>query len=109
MAGTIAAMTLVASLAMASPQPPDAPKAEAPKAETPSPKLSSRTPLVTLMANPPARDVLRKYLPQIVELLEGGGAAQAPPDFTLENLQSIPRAGVTPEILKSINDDLAKL
>jgi hypothetical protein len=107
MVGFPLAIALFAGLASAEAQPPAAP--EAPKAEAPAAKLSTKTPLTVLMANTQAREVLRKYLPQIVGLLENGGAAQAPADFTVESLAAIPRANVTPEILKSINDDLAKL
>jgi hypothetical protein len=107
MTGLISALAIMAGLTVAEGQPPAAP--EPPKAEAPAVKLSTKTPLTVLMANAPAREVLRKYLPQIVELLENGGAAQAPADFNVESLAAIPRANVTPEILKSINDDLAKL
>ena len=96
-----------AGLTAAEGQPPTAP--EPPKAEAAAVKFSTKTPLTVLMANPQAKDVLRKYLPQVVELLDSGGAAQAPADFNVESLSAIPRANLTPEILKSINEDLAKL
>jgi UDP-N-acetylglucosamine:LPS N-acetylglucosamine transferase len=107
MAGYLSAIALVAGLGAADAQTPAAP--ETPKAEATASKFSTKTPLTTLMANAQAREVLRKYLPQIVTLLETGGAAQAPADFTVESLSAIPRANVTPEMLKSINEDLAKL
>ena len=107
MAGLIAAMTLLAAVAWTEAEPPTA--REPPKAEAPAEKLSSKTPLTVLMANAQAREVLRKYLPQVVDLLDSGGAAQAPADFNLESLAGVQRAGITPEILKSINEDLAKL
>ncbi len=107
MTGLIPALALMAGLTAAEGQPPVAP--EPPKAEAPAVKFSTKTPLTTLMANAQAREVLRKYMPQIVGLLENGGAAQAPADFSVESLAAIPRANVTPEILKSINEDLAKL
>jgi hypothetical protein len=107
MTGFIPALALMVGLIAADAQPPAAP--EPPKAEAPAVKFSSKTPLTSLMANAQAREVLRKYLPQIVTLLENGGAAQAPADFTVESLSAIPRANLTPELLKSINEDLAKL
>jgi hypothetical protein len=107
MAGLFPVMALLTALVTGEGQPPAAP--DAPKAEAPAAKFSTKTPLTILMANAQAREVLRKYLPNITDLLENGGAAQAPADFNVESLTAIPRAGVTPEILKSINDDLAKL
>jgi UDP-N-acetylglucosamine:LPS N-acetylglucosamine transferase len=107
MTGLIPALAFMAGLATAQGQPPAAP--EPSKAEAPAVKFSTKTPLTVLMANAQAREVLRKYLPQVVDLLDTGGAAQAPADFNVESLSAIPRANVTPEILKSINEDLAKL
>ena len=107
MAGLVAAITLLAAIGGNEAEPPTPP--EPPKAEAPAPKFSTKTPLTILMANAQAREILRKYLPQVVELLDSGGAAQAPADFNVESLAGVQRAGITPEILKSINEDLAKL
>lgn len=107
MSGLIAAITLMVALGATEAQQPPAP--DSPKAEAPAPKLSTKTPLTVLMANAQAREILRKYLPQIVDLLDSGGASQAPADFNVESLSGVPKANITPEILKSINDDLAKL
>ena len=107
MTGLVSVLALMAGLYAVTSQPPAA--LEQPKAEAPAAKLSTKTPLTTLMANAQAREVLRKYMPQMVELLENGGAAQAPADFNVESLAAIPRANVTSEMLKSINEDLAKL
>jgi hypothetical protein len=88
------------------PQQPAAPQA----AQAPSaPKFSTKTPLSTLMANAQAREILRKHLPDVIQFLEGAGASQASDEFTVESLAAIPRAGVTPEKLQAMNQDLAKL
>jgi hypothetical protein len=107
MAGLIAAITLLAAVGGNAAEPPGAP--ESPKAEASAQKLSTKTPINVLMANAQAREILRRYLPQVVDLLDSGGAAQAPADFYVESLVGVQRAGITPEILKSINMDLAKL
>ena len=84
-----------------------------PPAAAPAPAaagaLSSKTPLKALMANPKAKEVLAKHIPQVVEFLDGGGGDQIPDDFTVDSLLDIAEAGVSADMVKAINDDLAKL
>ncbi|CAN5273024.1 hypothetical protein BH11PSE2_BH11PSE2_12950 [soil metagenome] len=88
-------------------QPAAAPAA--PAAAAPAGKLTSDSTLTALMADAKAKDVLKKSIPQVVDFLDGGGAGQLPPEMTLKDLSGIEQAGITPELLKTMSDDLAKL
>jgi hypothetical protein len=95
------ALGLIAAPAFAqtpAPAPAPAPAAAAPAAAAPAAaagKLSSKSTLGTLAANPAAKEVLKKHMPQVVEFMDGGG--------------DIPEANLTADTVKLINDDLAKL
>lgn len=103
---TAAAFSLMAVAAYA--QPAAAPAAPA-AAAAPAGKLSADSKLSDLMANPKAKAVLQKNIPMVVDFLDGGGAGQLPPEMTLKDIAGIEQAGITPEMLKSMSDDLAKL
>ena len=103
-----AAFSLMAVAAYA--QPAAAPAAPAaPAAAAPAGKLTADSKMADLMANPKAKAILQKNIPMVVDFLEGGGAGQLPPEITLKDIAGFEQAGITPEILKSMSDDLAKI
>jgi hypothetical protein len=103
-----AAFSLMAAAAYA--QPAAAPAAPAaPAAAAPAGKLSADSKMSDLMASPKAKAVLQKNIPMVVDFLEGGGAGQLPPEITLKDIAGFEQAGVTPEMLKSMSDELAKI
>lgn len=72
-------------------------------------KYSSQTSLKTLLADPKAKEVLSKHIPQVVDFVDGGGGDQLPAEFTVDSLLDIAEAGVGADTVKAINADLAKL
>ena len=108
-AGAVA-LALIAGPALA--QPPTAAPAT-PAAATPAGKLSSASTLTALAKDPKAKEVLAKHIPQIAEFLFSGQAEGVlPPETTLKALADIPQAvdaGLSPEAMKKIEEDLAKL
>jgi len=98
----IAASIAVASTAMA--QPPAAAPAAAAKA-----KFSvAATPLGDLMRNPQTKPILQKHLGDLFGQVESN-IDQIPAEFTLETLAEYAQGMLTPESLKAIDADLAKL
>lgn len=105
-----AAFVLAAGLGTAAlSQPP----AEAPKAEAAAPAAKAKfsvsgTPLVTLMRNPQTKPILAKHMSGIFDQVEAN-IDQIPEEFTLETLMDYAQGMITPENLKAIDADLAKL
>lgn len=100
----LAGVILAASaMAPAYAQAPQAPAAAAGK-------LSSDSTMGVLLANEKSRPILEKYIPIIVQYADMIPNVQV---TTLKQLMDNPQAtsagGLTPEALKSIEDDLAKL
>jgi hypothetical protein len=105
-AGAVA-LALIAGPVLA--QPPAAATAPAAAAA----KLSSNSTLTALAKDPKAKEILVKHIPQIAEFLFSGQAEGVlPPETTLKALADIPQAvdaGLSPEAMKKIEEDLAKL
>jgi hypothetical protein len=95
-------LTLIAGAAVAQTPAPAAPAAAAPAAG----KLSADSTLEALLANPKSHAVLEKHLPIIVQY-----ADMIPGGMTLKQLSEMEeaKAVVTPEAVKMVIDDLAKL
>lgn len=76
-------------------------------------KLSSASGYKALVANPAALAVLQKHIPQVAEFFASGQAdGILPPTTTLKEIADIPQAqdaGLTADVLKKIDEDLAKL
>ena len=68
-------------------------------------KLSTQSTVSQLMADEKAKAVLTKHVPQIVN------SPQLPlaMEMTFSDLQQFPEAALTPELVKAIDADLAKL
>jgi hypothetical protein len=77
-----------------------------PAAEKPAGKLTSDSTVAALVANEKSRVVMEKHLPIIVEY-----ADMIPEGMTLKQLSQMDEAKaiVTPEVVKAVEDDLAKL
>jgi len=71
-------------------------------------KLSSQSTITALAASAPAKEVLKKHIPQVVEFLDGGGA-DVIGAMTLASLADIPEAGMSADTIKAIDADLSKL
>lgn len=82
------------------PAPP--PVAAAPAAKA---KLTTESTVSALMADEKAKAVLTKHVPHIVS------SPQLPlaMEMTFSSLQQFPEAALTPELIKAIETDLAKL
>lgn len=93
-------LSLLAGAAVAQTSAPAAPAAAA------AGKLSADSTLEALLANPKSHAVLEKHLPIIVQY-----ADMIPPGLTLKQLSEMEEAKsvVTPEAIKMVVDDLAKL
>lgn len=94
-------LSLIAGAAFAQPAAPAAPAAAAPAG-----KLTADSTLEALLANPKSRAILEKHLEIIVQY-----ADMIPPGLTLTQLSNMEEAKsvVTPEAIKAVIDDLAKL
>jgi hypothetical protein len=110
---TVAA-SLIAGAALA--QPAAAPAAATPAAAAPAAaapaaagKLSSKSPLLAVLKDVKAKEVLKKHIPQVVDFVDANGADMIPPEMTIADLTQIAEAGVTPEMVTAIDKDLASL
>ena len=102
-----AALSLAAAGAAAAQTPLRRPRgASAPAAAKPAGKLSSDSTITAIIADPKGRAVLEKHLPIIVQY-----ADMIPDGTTLKQLSQMDEAKeiVTPELVKAVEDDLAKL
>lgn len=105
----IAPLALVAGLLVAStaaaqtaaPATPAAPATAAPAAG----KLSTQSTVAELMGNEKAKAVLTKHVPHIVSSPQLSLAME----MQFAALQNFPEAALTPELIKAIDADLAKL
>jgi hypothetical protein len=90
------------ALAQPAPAAPAAPAAAKPAAG----KLTSDSTIAAIVANEKGRAILEKHLPVIVEY-----ADMIPEGTTLKQLSQMDEAKaiVTPELVKAVEDDLAKL
>jgi hypothetical protein len=70
---------------------------------------SSRDSLLLLLNTPGTFDVLRKRIPYFVNLTEHGIIPAFPTDMTLDDLVNVPEARLTPELLATINVELAAI
>ncbi|MEQ1781248.1 MAG: hypothetical protein ABMA14_07805 [Hyphomonadaceae bacterium] len=76
-----------------------------------NPELSVDTGIRTLLADPKAKDVIAKYAPTVVEFFTSGQAeglvsAETPLTTLAQNPMAID-AGLNPENMKKISDELA--
>ena len=78
-----------------------------------SAKLTTTSSMKDLLANAKAKDVLAKYAPQVVEFFASGQAESVIPGdtplATLAENDQAQAAGLTPENMKKIDEDLSKL
>ena len=78
-----------------------------------SAKLTTTSSRKDLLANAKAKDVLAKYAPQVVEFFASGQAESVIPGdtplATLAENDQAQAAGLTPENMKKIDEDLSKL
>ena len=74
--------------------------------------VTSKSPLKAFIADKKAMEVLTKYAPQVAEFLGSGqGDGILPADATIASLSEIDQAqsaGLTPDAVKKIDEDLAK-
>jgi len=75
-------------------------------------KIDSKSPLKAFVGDKKAMEVLAKYAPQVAEFLAGGaGEGMLPEGSTIASLSEIDQAqaaGLTPDAVKKIDEDLAK-
>lgn len=75
-------------------------------------KVTSKSPLKAFIADKKAMEVLAKYAPQVAEFLaSGAGEGMLPEGSTIASLSEIEQAqgaGLTPDAVKKIDEDLAK-
>jgi len=97
-----AAVLSLATAGVAAAQTPPA----APAAAKPAAKLTSDSTITAIIADAKGRAVLEKHLPIIVEY-----ADMIPDGTTLKQLAQMEEAKaiVTPDLVKAVEDDLAKL
>jgi hypothetical protein len=114
-----ASLTAGAALAQ-TPAPAPAPAAPAaapatatPAAATAAPamagKPSAKSGLLDLYKDAKAKEVLKKHIPQVVDFLDANGTDMIPPEMTLADLVNIPEAGVTADMITTIDKDLTAL
>jgi len=101
----IAAVMSLAAAGLAHAQTPPAAPA-APAAAKPAGKLTSDSTITAIIADPKGKAVLEKHLPIIVEY-----ADMIPDGTTLKQLSQMDEAKaiVTADLVKAVEDDLAKL
>jgi hypothetical protein len=101
----IAAVLSLAAAGVAQAQTP-APAAAAPAAAKPAGKLTSDSTITAIIADAKGKAILEKHLPIIVEY-----ADMIPDGTTLKQLSQMDEAKaiVTPDLVKAVEDDLAKL
>lgn len=78
-----------------------------PELATVSDGYSSADSLLLLLNTPGTFDVLRKRIPYFVSLTEHGVIPAFPTTMTLDDLLNVPEARLTPELLATINAELA--
>ena len=95
----------------AAPSAAATPAAAAPAAAAPAAagKLSSKSPLLTVLKDAKAKEVLKKHIPQVVDFVDANGADMIPPEMTIADLVQIAEAGVTADMVTAIDKDLASL
>jgi hypothetical protein len=95
----VACMGLAPAGAFAAPQPPAAAKAK---------YSSSTTPLAELIKNPQTKAIVAKAIGPLMDQVEAN-IDMIPPDFTLQSLAEYAGGALSPEALKQIDVELAKL
>ena len=101
-------LALCAVACSGAPQPPEelAKPLAAPANE---PAYSSADSLLLLLNTPETFDVLQRHIPFFVNLTEHGIIPAFSTELTLNDLLQVPESKVTPEDIRSINEEFAAL